>query len=541
MSVIVRVRRGLAAGSFLYAVGGAVAAGQVPTVPNPWLPPVGIPQPSFGILETPGIATHYVDNTNPAATDSSNPNGSAVKPRLSVPTSIPAGSVVEVRGGPYVLSSIPTWTASGVAGAPVFIRGVNNPVFTASSSTGQVSIAGSYFVIEGITFDKLHFRMQSGLHHFALRRSIVRNYSPSSNSAGVNIEGTDIVLVGNEIHNNGDPNNSAEVDIHGIKASENDARVWIVDNHIHHNGGDSVQIGSATASEPWARFVYVGRNVMHNDRENAVDIKQARDIIVSENQMYGYIPRSSSAGEALIVHNMPDRVWVINNVVRDAARGIVSTGAIGFYVFGNLVTNIHESGFSTTSLSDGHGIMMRATSNVVVSGNTVWNVDGGISQDGSDPAEVVNNIVGAVSPGGHHFGWGNTGSGGASLVMNNLLAGSVNVLWGSERYTSLSSFQSGTGKGQNSLNADPRFAGTNDFRLLSDSPALDRGYSSSGAPHPAYALFTSTYPQAGPVTRDLRNILRPAVGAAWDIGSYESNSSTSTTPPAAPTALRIIR
>lgn len=87
-----------------------------------WQPPIGIPRPEFGIEETyrmyddptnrnpaltytmnteGGYYTHYVDNTHPAATNTDNPYGTASKPRDTIPSPLPEGSVVEVHGGPY--------------------------------------------------------------------------------------------------------------------------------------------------------------------------------------------------------------------------------------------------------------------------------------------------------------------------------------------------------------------------------------------------------------------------------------------------------
>jgi hypothetical protein len=87
-----------------------------------WKPPIGIPQPEFGIYEKHtmysdktfdfgsgpqpykdagnGPYTHYVDSTHANATDTANPFGTAGKPRKSFPSTITAGSVVEVHGRP---------------------------------------------------------------------------------------------------------------------------------------------------------------------------------------------------------------------------------------------------------------------------------------------------------------------------------------------------------------------------------------------------------------------------------------------------------
>src|SRR6185503_909125 len=92
-----------------------------------WQPPAGIPAPEFGVRERPGGVTHWVDNTNRQATDERNPYGSPSRPRLTVPASLAAGSVVEVRGGPYTMDTPgaqDTWVLAGEPARPVFVRGV---------------------------------------------------------------------------------------------------------------------------------------------------------------------------------------------------------------------------------------------------------------------------------------------------------------------------------------------------------------------------------------------------------------------------------
>ena len=212
-----------------------------------------------------------------------------------MPQALPAGAVVELRGGPYQASRL-TWRASGTAAAPVFVRGVGTPVL----AVGELRIiAGELPGGRGRrAWTAAASRMGPG-DHLALRRSEVRGYAPGSHSAAVAIEGTDVVVHANEIHRNGDASGTRR----GGRARRQGPRpatpgVWIVDNHIHHNGGDAVQIGSSRADEPWAEHVYIGRNHLHDDRENGVDIKQARDVVVSENQIHSYRPSSSSSGEA---------------------------------------------------------------------------------------------------------------------------------------------------------------------------------------------------------------------------------------------------
>ena len=293
---------------------------QAPVVPNPWTPPVGIPMPPFGITQVAGTPTHYVNNTYSGATDSSNPNGSPTKPRLTIPTTLPAGSVVEVRGGPYTVSSQWTWTLNGTASAPVFIKGVNKPLFQGRGS--QINFEGTNFIIEGLLLDDV--RTRSSAVSWVFRNNEVRNWSASPTPI-VGVSGsTDAVVIGNEIHHHGDTSGTVETDTIGVVASTGSLRVWIVDNHIHHIGGDSVRVGTnPPAPEPRAQFMYIGRNEFHDNGENGLDVKQSRDIIISENLMYNFRESVSSSGESIVTHYEAERVWVINNRLHSAPRGIV--------------------------------------------------------------------------------------------------------------------------------------------------------------------------------------------------------------------------
>src|SRR5262249_41086766 len=109
------------------------------TAASAWTPPIGIPAPSFGIIETAKPFTHYVDNTSPQATDTNNPNGSQPTLRQPIPAVLASGSVVEVHGGPYIYntSGPVAFTASGTAANPVFVRGVGMPWIQGPGPTSQ--------------------------------------------------------------------------------------------------------------------------------------------------------------------------------------------------------------------------------------------------------------------------------------------------------------------------------------------------------------------------------------------------------------------
>ena len=509
------------------SLGAQAAFAQLPTPPSPWRPPIGLSAPPFGVVERAGTATYYIDNTSSSATDSSNPNGSVTRPRVTIPASFPAGAVVEVRGGPYSIGYI-SWSSGGTASSPVFIKGLGMPILRGGSDS-RIAMAGANLIVEGFVFENIQIVMSPDISRFSLRFSIVRNYSPGRNGSAVALDGTDVVAFGNEVHHNGDPNSPVEIDLVGVFALPHVNRAWIIDNNIHHNGGDAVLVGAATSTEPWARFVYVGRNQMHEDRENGIDVKQSRDVILSQNIIYGYIPRDSSSGEAIVVHNGPERVWVIGNVVAASTLGIVCTFAKGFAVIGNVVTGIRhaatDTGYSPTTLYTGAGILTYGeTQGSVFVNNTVWNSDAGISYgSGSTATEIVNNVVGGLTQASHQIGFSSSLALGMSKVSNNLLSGETRIRVGGSIL--------GCSSVTNCWTGDPLFvsAAAADFRVMLGSPAIDRGQ-----PHPVYDQFKALY--GVDILTDYTDSPR-LIGGSVDLGAAEFQSGA----PTAPRNVRIIR
>jgi hypothetical protein len=509
---------------FLAALLVSVAIASLPAQRPPqksYKDAAGVPRPPFGISENAGAATYVVNNTHPAATDADNPKGTAERPRRSVPTTLPAGAVVEVRGGTYDVGNI-AWSSAGTREAPVFIRGIGDPTMRGE----RLAFAGSYLIVEGFVFDSLPLVMSPTMSFLAIRYSTVRNWSPRGNSAAIVPAGSNIVIYGNEIHNNGDPVGSEEIDVHGIKAERGTSRVWIVHNNIHHNGGDGIQLGNATSLEPWPQFIYIANNTIHEDRENAVDIKKARDVIVSTNTMYGYDARASSAGEIVITHDGAQRIWIVNNAAFSARQGIVCSGADGYFVVGNTIVGVrhhpNDTKYDPNSLFRTSGILTYNTVNSVHVNNTVWESDAGISYAGGNvKTEIVNNIVGRLAQPTYHIAVGSGTAAETSVMKNNLLEGSPRIRWGGA--SAPCSDRDGC------VNADPQFVdASRNFRLRPGSPAID-----AGADHVVYQAFKTAY--GVDLAIDVVGTPRPQ-GSRIDIGSVEYPTGT----PAAPRNPRIV-
>jgi hypothetical protein len=481
----------------------------------------GVPTPRFGIEQRAGKPTHYVNNSHPQATDTDNPNGSPNQPRRTMPARLEAGAVVEVRGGPYDIAR-GVWDTPGTESQPIFLTGVGDPIIKGRELTFQ----GQYTIVEGFIFDGVPLLMPSGTRYFALRHSTVRNWSPGDHSAAIVPMGSDLVIYANEIHNNGDPKGGQEIDIHGIKSAAGAERIWILLNHIHHNGGDGIQMGNSRSFEPWPRFIYIARNLIHQDRENAIDIKKARDVIISSNVIYGYEARSSSAGEAIVTHDGAERVWIINNAVGNARMGIVCTGANDYVVVGNVINAIEhhpdDRQYSPDGLFRSAAILTYNTSNSAHVNNTVWNSDAGISYAGGNASTIiVNNLIGGLQQPSHHLAIGSSTAARVSTVRANLIVGEPRIR--------LAGNAAGCPNRETCFSSDAALIDPpRDMRLPKSSPAID-----AGVENDVSAAFQKLYGLA--LSVDLYGVPRRQ-GPRIDIGAAEFSIGT----PPKPKSPRIV-
>ncbi len=515
-----------------------------------WVAPTGVVTPEFGIEEShwmyaeagkrfdygsgpeayrmgaDGPYTHYVDVSASNATDSGNPFGTPGKPRKTIPTWVAAGSVVEIHGGSYnTATSNNKIILAGVGSAskPIFYRGAENdsmPRLNVLTTLGHFA-EGRWIIVENLSMASGEVRGKND--HIAIRNNVF------SNGGGLRVSGDtsgewiyDLVIYNNTFHDNGDWQSGSENDVHGVTINMYNKDVWIVDNHGYHHGGDSVQVnsrGSWTTSN-----TYVSRNVFHHDRENAVDLKTLENVIVSENRMYGYRHTSTSEGAAFVVHYNPKWVWALNNEIYDSEYGMVNTGASDAYFLGNLIYDIHSHGYGNPSSAYEPGIAIhsRNSAPLNVANNTIYDVGSGIAAPNA-VVHVTNNIIANRSESsGYDLNFPNTGISASSQMSNNVVynPGALRIKWGAT-YTSLDAFKSGSGKGAGSTDANPQFVapGADDFRLSSNSPALDAGKSVAGFMN----LFQSRYGIS--INVDLDDNPR-VYGSAVDIGAIETAGGT---------------
>ncbi len=511
-------------------------------------PPVGIPMPPLCVEEqapaqpdawpggeAPGY--FYIDNTHPSATDSGNPYGYPDRPRLTIPERYQSGEYVEIHGGPYNDGQL-NIEATGTAIAPVWIRGTGPSQRPTIRDT--VSVSGSYVFVEYLRFDRSRRTLDVeyggiGTHHVCVRNNVFDGPGiDDSHTSVLGVSGVsgsrtyNVVIYNNLIRNFGEVQTSNENDYHGILPGRYSDHIWVLENEVHHMGGDSIQVGQANYSaQERPHHVYVGRNLFHEDRENAVDIKSSADVIVSENTCYGYSATSSSAGEVIVIHDDPDQVWVLANKVFAGNRGIVTTGSTNTYFIGNVVYDIHHPSGSSwdpdSGYSSGAAMHFRggSTSGGAIN-NTLYDYDTGIQlMQGSGSGYVlVNNIFSFRAENqGYDILVGNGSLASASTIDYSLFYdndGGVRIDWDSGTALSVSELQTQEGQcGNCPAPADPSFQdrSSENLTVTVGSPAID-----AGTAHAIYDTFQSQY--GIDIRRDITGAVRPS-GPAWDIGAYE--------------------
>lgn len=509
-----------------------------------YIPPIGIPAPSFGIDETVesvyGSAdyyTYYIDNTDSNATDTGNPNGSPTKPRLTIPSTLTAGDVVQIHGGPYTPSSGRFFFyGQGTQTQPIFITGANaasKPVFTKFVHFPDAQ----WVIFEGIKLQTTQYAvdirpLNSGviISHISIRNCEMAGSggfkSAQSFGVGTDVTGTSInnvVLYNNISYDAGQWDSVAEDDTASFSIQHNVSYAWVLDNVAYRSGGDGVILAHAAGFS--THHIYIGRNTFYQHRENGIDLKQANDVVVSQNKIYNHRPTSTSAGECIVIHYEPQRIWLLFNEIYDCDYGIISTGSTDTYMIGNLIHNIHHTSAPwnpDSGYASGAAIHFRGASSGGVYNNTLYDYDIGIQLTQGGSYDVQNNIfAGRAEVTGQEIRVANTVIASNATFDYNLLyygGGNSSLYWGAPPAVNLAMFKESYGKCLSCpVELDPQFLNAPfAFSLKDTSPAKD-----SGVSLPVYNDFFLLYNLN--ISTDITGSPRPY--GVWDIGAFEEDPS----------------
>ena len=512
-----------------------------------YIPPLGVPAPDFGIDNVaPALPTNWGSNQDGfyyvRSGGGNSGNGYPDDPRSTIPDPIPAGSVIVIEGTYTTKHESNPLTANGTSDQPVYIRGIDEANHAVLKQ--KIVVEGSYYVIEYVDGQwdnssyngKLHLSGDHGVVRFGDFRG---DTNRCVGGVHINSGSSYHVLFRNNIHHAGDANATYDQDCHGTSIGRNINNIWILENEYSYNSGDGIQINAGSAGNDSTHHIYIGKNVSHHNKQTGMWTKQARDIIFSENDIYGHVRSDSSGGSGTGFQYGPDYVWFIFNHIHDNESGIMlasDSGGTGrdHFIIGNEIYNIHKQGaYDVNNSWESAAIGVWGSTNTYIVGNTIWNVDAGInSPRGRGKIDIINNIIDAPSVDGANHIYFYMDLIDTSRVDHNVFLNAVKLRLGSSTQIDLDGLQSIHNQGQNSYAVDDlpfTSSQDGDFIPASTSAAAQNGDNALEA----YQIFQNRY--GIDILKDITGAPRIADGVV-EIGAYEISGTTSPAlaPPSAP-------
>ena len=198
-----------------------------------------------------------------------------------------------------------------------------------------------------------------------------------------------------------------------VDGNDTTERVWVLDCELSDNSEDGIQVGQtakASLQRACAR-IYIGKNRIERNGENAIDLKSCDKVVVSQNQFSGYKQTqyragavSGSDGTAGVINDDgkgPLESWWVFNRFTQSRAGIRNQAAGGrHYLIGNLVDRMElEAGDAPTSTGYSRGIFYwqsAGAADAFLVNNTIFDVEGGFYFNNVRDVHVWGNIVSGI-------------------------------------------------------------------------------------------------------------------------------------------------
>lgn len=307
--------------------------------------------------------------------------------------------------GDYTGSGYFRWDSAddaGSSGARLELIGAPGAVVKPTGSyAGAKFEVAEYWLIQGLEFDLSHsdadeaaLVVRDGDH---IHIDSCELYSGKGSGIVIGADATDSTTLSTDItvsnceiydFHEVDPEDSSKwLDRIGILIQAGSENVCILGNHIYQNSGDGIQVSQfENASNPTlipaeASNIEIIGNRIHDDRENAIDLKSSSDVLIEENLIYGYTESdvASPASPAVKIHHGAYDVVVSHNQIVDCLRGVD-------------MSNGSENWSNLTTEEDQHYPDLVVVSHNFISGADT-DADYGIIVQGSDNVSIVNNEV----------------------------------------------------------------------------------------------------------------------------------------------------
>ncbi|MBF5041198.1 DUF1565 domain-containing protein [Aggregicoccus sp. 17bor-14] len=405
------------------------------------------------------------------------------------------GDLVRVLAGTY--DERVALTKAGTADAPITLQGEGSPRLTPGPGSGAVvKVQAPNWIVDGLEIDCQGQGVFAVTFEGDVRGSVLANSELHGGTLGGGIttfnDARGATVENNHIHDF--QRTGGNGDSHGMVIQSTSKDITVRNNDIHDNSGDSVQcLGPEGFSNlPPADGVLIENNHLYDNRENAVDIKTCKNVVVRNNRMHGFKVSTTSKGEAVVVHMSASTVTVENNDISEAAKGIsVGGNHDGPVPSGVVLRRNRIHAISKANGGDGSGIRL----------------------ENSDGTQVLNNTVTDIEGAALVLGHGTGGPTSNLTVENNILDGATDVDLGGEApgLKLVTNLYGGAGRfitgGSNSAPVDLEA-----FRAKSG----DKG-STVGRP----GVDTTTYAPGSDAVDKGTDVKLPFCGRGPDIGAVE--------------------